>query len=477
MGDRSALVASWICSLPENVAQDTRSPTTTTKKRKWQQQQLTSPLASVASVEKVLGHHSYHQNTMPSTPKKRRRTSAADPDSTPRPGLPASSTPLLHTSNTNSPASVTSTTPSHASSHASSPKKQILKLMLKLRLYEPFLEFNALNLNALPPAARELVSTMTEIGSNQDILPHCLKSSIMERVNACDPMPRLWRYAFKCAEDDRADALLPGRIPSFHDVEKICRKANECQQYDHEKVSWNYSVHARLLELVLEDEQERLRDEFDAMTWYHLSSQDEDLRAKILKISRLTPTSTVNHTDFYPVSTRPLVLSIETKKPGVHWEAAQLQIGIWHAAQWAFLRWAVAGKLRGQPIKNKEQAEDSSLNISSAQEEERGEKQRGEQGGEQQDEQGDEHDDTETKVLSVISKLGFIPGVIVQGHRWHLVLSTCEDRKTKLWADRQFGSTQTCLETYSVVAGIRRLTEWARDTYIPWFKAYVLDND
>ncbi|KAJ2973201.1 hypothetical protein NUW58_g8995 [Xylaria curta] len=418
------------------------------------------------------------------------------PDSTPHPGLPAGSIPPLHTSNTNSPPSVTSTTPSYASSRASSPKKQ----MLKLRLYEPILEFNALDLNVLPPAARELVSTMTEIGSNQDILPYGLKSSTMECVNFCDPMPRLWRYAFKCAEDDRADALLPGRIPGFHDVEKICRKANECQQYDHEEVSWNCSVHARLLELVLEDEQGRLRDEFNAMicttarlypVWkpmyspgkmidicvYHLSSQDEDLRAKILQLSRLTPTGTVNYTDFYPISTRPLVLSIETKKPGVHWEAAQLQIGIWHAAQWAFLRWAVANKLQRQSIKNKEQFGESSLNTSQAQEEERGEKQRSEQGGEQQDEQGDEHDDTETEVLSVISKLGFIPGVIVQGHRWHLVLSTYEDRKTKLWADRQFGSTQTCLETYSVVAGIRRLTEWARDTYIPWFKANVLDTD
>lgn len=254
-------------------------------------------------------------------------------------------------------------------------------------------------------------------------------------------MPRLWRYAFKCAEDDDADSLLPGRIPAFQEVERISRKANECQQYDHEEVSWNCSVHARLLELILEGEQ----------------GQDEDLRAKILRFSRLTPTGTVNHTDFFPVSTRPLVLIIETKKPGVHWEAAQLQIGIWHAAQWAFLRWAVADKLRRQHVKNKEQAGDSSLNMSRAQEE--------------------EHDANEPEVLSVISKLGFIPGVIVQGHRWHLVLSTYEDRKTKLWADRQFGSTQTCLESYSIIAGIRRLAEWARDIYMPWFKTHVLDND
>ncbi|KAI0441680.1 hypothetical protein F4803DRAFT_406617 [Xylaria telfairii] len=475
MGDRNALVASWIWSLPGNVAEETSSPLTTKKRKR--QQQLTSPPDSAGSAHEALGHLGHHQRTMPSTPKRRRRTSAADPDSTPRPGLLGGSIPPLHASNPSSSPSVSSSTPSRTSSRVSSPKKQ----MLNLRLYEPVLEFNALDLNALPPAARVLVSTMTEIGSNQDILPHGLKSSIMEPVNACDPIPRLWRYAFKCAEDDEADSLLPGRIPTFQEVEKICRKANECQQYNHEEISWNCCVHARLLELILEDEQGRLRDGFDAMicttarlhpVWkpiwtpgkmidiciYHASSsQEEDLRAKVLRFSRLTPTGTVNHTDFFPVSTRPLVLSIETKKPGVHWEAAQLQIGIWHAAQWAFLRWAVADKLRRQHAQNKEQAGDSSLNMSRAQEE--------------------EHDANEPEASSIISKLGFIPGVIVQGHRWHLVLSTYEDRKTKLWADRQFGSTQTCLESYSIIAGIRRLIEWARDIYIPWFKTYVLDND
>ncbi|KAI0502719.1 hypothetical protein F5B22DRAFT_104120 [Xylaria bambusicola] len=470
MSDRNALVATWICSLPENVAKDIGAPSITTKKRK-RPPQLTSPPASV-------------QEEMPSTPKKRRRMSATDPETTPRPRIPGSSIPRSNTAGSTTSSSHTS----HISSRASSPKKQ----MLNLRLHEPVLEFNALslNLNALPPAARELVEAMTEIGSNQDILPHAAKSSIMESVNARDPMPRLWRYAFKSAEDD-GDALLPRRIPCFREVEKICRKANECQQYDHEEVSWNCSVHARLLELILEDEDGRPCSEFDAMicttvrlhpVWkpiwspgkmidiclYHIStSQDgnEDLHAKITQLSRLTPTGTINHTDFYPVSMRPIVLSIETKKPGVHWEAAQLQIGIWHAAQWAFLRWAVVDKLRRQSINDNGQGE--------------GEGDGGNGIVDKSQAQAAEavHDAIEVEVLSVMSKLGFIPGVIVQGHRWHLVLSTYEDRKTKLWADRQFGSTQTCLESYSVIAGIRRLTAWARDIYLPWFKLYILDND
>ncbi|KAI1189320.1 hypothetical protein F5B17DRAFT_391952 [Nemania serpens] len=317
---------------------------------------------------------------------------------------------------------------------------------------------------------------MIEIGSNQDILPHAVKSSIMEPVNARDPMPRLWRYAFKPAADDKADALLPGRIPTFQEVEMICRKAKECQQYNHEEGSWNGTVHARLLKLILEDEHGQLCDEFDTMfcttarihpVWkpiwspgkmidicvYHASTP-QDKEDDLLQFSCLTPTGTVNHTDFIPTSTRPQVLSIVAKKPGVHWEAAKLQIGTWHAAQWAFLRWAVTDKLRRQYAEDEEEGGDSEANMSQAQEEE-----------------------FEAKVLSVMSELSFIPGVIVQGHRWHLVLSTYEDRKTRLWTDRQFGSTQTCLETYSIIAGIRRLTAWARDTYIPWFQLHILDNN
>lgn len=61
---------------------------------------------------------------------------------------------------------------------------------------------------------------------------------------------------------------------------------------------------------------------------------DVGISASMTKFRSTTPTQTVNHTDFEPISIRPLLFSIKTKtkKPGVHWDTAQLQIGIWHAA-------------------------------------------------------------------------------------------------------------------------------------------------
>jgi hypothetical protein len=172
---------------------------------------------------------------------------------------------------------------------------------------------------------------------------------------------------------------------------------------------------------------------------YASLDQDTDLSARMTRFSRITPTRTVNHTDFEPISTRPLLLSIETKKPGVYWDTAHLQIGIWHTAQWSFLRWAVSQKLRRQ----------------------------GGEGGRETPQTQEEQEEFKAKELAVLSTLGFIPGVIVQGHRWHLVLSTYEDGKTKLWTDHQFGTTQSCLETYATIAGMQQLTAWARDVYLP----------
>lgn len=88
------------------------------------------------------------------------------------------------------------------------------------------------------------------------------------------------------------------------------------------------------------------------MCVYASVGRDADLLASVIKFSSVTPTQTVDHTDFEAISTCPLLLSIETKKPGVHWDTSQLQMGVWHAAQWSFLRWAVGQKLLRQRAEN-----------------------------------------------------------------------------------------------------------------------------
>jgi hypothetical protein len=183
------------------------------------------------------------------------------------------------------------------------------------------------------------------------------------------------------------------------------------------------------------------------MCIYASLDHDQEFKTAMVEFSKNSPTMSVNHTDFIITQERPLLISIETKKPAVQGDKAQLQISVWHAAQWSFLRWAVGQKLLRQ-------RQSQGFDAPTTEEEQR------------------EH---KAMKLAVLAKLGFIPGIIVQGHRWHLVLSTYEDGKTTLWAEWEFGSTKGLLDIYAVIAGVRELTAWGRDVYLPWFKENILD--
>lgn len=179
---------------------------------------------------------------------------------------------------------------------------------------------------------------------------------------------------------------------------------------------------------------------------YASLDNDEELQVAVKDFSHFTPTVTINHTDFRPIQFRPLMLSIETKKPDGGMEKAQLRIGIWHAAQWAFLHWSVGQKLLQQRLRR----------------------------GFGEPTTDEEQEELSAEKLAVLSKLGFIPGIIVQGIRWHLVLSTYNNGKTTLWSEFAFGTTKREMEIYAIIAGVRELTGWARDTYLPWFKENIL---
>lgn len=170
--------------------------------------------------------------------------------------------------------------------------------------------------------------------------------------------------------------------------------------------------------------------------------QNAELVAAVKAFSSTAPTKSVNHTDFFALQLRPVMISIETKQPGGGaWEKAQLQMGVWLSSHWAFLYWGVRQKLFKQHM---------ALGLDAPK------------------------DDFKAETLEVLSQLGFIPGIFINGHRWHLVLSTYKDGKTTLWTEWMFGETKSLMKTYAVIAGVRELTAWARDKYIPWLKENIL---
>lgn len=173
---------------------------------------------------------------------------------------------------------------------------------------------------------------------------------------------------------------------------------------------------------------------------YDHRSGDEAVRRAL---AQCTPTLSVNHTDFRPLQGRPIVLSIETKRLGENLDNAKLQMGVWHAATWKFLSSII-----------KMIAEEQSQTRAS--------------------EDPVDHLQNENLADLALQELGFLPGIIIQGHDWRFVCSTLEKKKTILWLGKQFGTTEDLLGTYKIVAGLREIAAWVRDVYLPWFEAKVL---
>lgn len=187
----------------------------------------------------------------------------------------------------------------------------------------------------------------------------------------------------------------------------------------------------------------------DACIYAAPCGPDEAWNAHMERFARLSPTLTVNHTDYVGLTFRPLLLSIETKKHGIGGDRAELQMDAWLASQWAFLHCSVARKLASVP----------------------------QQSFDAEDKTGSEDSADGEMCAAALLALRFLPGIIVQGHRWALVISTYDPitRQSQLWSDHQFGTTQDLLETYATVAGVRRLMAWARDVYLPWLREHVMD--
>lgn len=197
-------------------------------------------------------------------------------------------------------------------------------------------------------------------------------------------------------------------------------------------------------------------------------SHDADATDAIRLLCQDTHTSSVNHVDMTPLQLRPIVLDIETKRAAGNLNTAQLQMGVWLAAKWAFLRSAIVSSLQ---MKDRVARQNE---------------------GRKADDDDDDNDDSDgrselsaTEMMrrnrelegqadEALSRLCFIPGIIVHGHRWLFVLSTRSNSKTILWTGLQFGSTMSMLEAYQIVAGLRQLAAWARDVYLPWFREHVL---
>lgn len=384
---------------------------------------------------------------------------------------------------------------STTTSGASSPRKRLHAL----RIDAGGLEVRPLTTTArhMPHPLKKLNGDMETAGSGYGVVDPTLLCAAGQKLPSASVLPP-WAFA-----PEPAVRAQLGPTPSLRQVRAIVSDAAHAQHLGYLESGWNCTVHAPLLKLALdvgclddddEDEDDSGREDDGrqqqpkgvAMGYDSSTSRITPLgvdfmpctTAKIIKeyiptaaqakmvdfavvlgmanlgpgdkrrIEQLcagVPLGSINHTDFAPLMSHPIAVSIETKKPGKSGgdNDAQLQVGVWQASQWRQLRYLVrrAAALRS----HEEEEEDNDDVVDSAWTE------------------------------SAMSSLPLLPAVIVSGHDWSFAASTREGPKTILWSDTCFGTTRTVRGVYSIIMGLQRLAEWVRAVFLPWYRQFILD--
>ncbi|RSL45049.1 hypothetical protein CEP54_014439 [Fusarium duplospermum] len=299
------------------------------------------------------------------------------------------------------------------------------------------------NQRDMPPALLTLLGEIADIEMCWGFIPAYLQPEIGKRSHSDRSLQRLRPFAYIPSDDSSVEPQDPASAPGLLSaVESIVDQAGRCQTLGFDETGWNHLVHTPLLHAALNKEWWP----GDSLTEYspcmnasvtarfhkflipstkvdyvlHINPAldlDASADAAVQQLQDSVVENSINHTAFDPLRSYPICLSIETKKYGGDLKKADLQLCSWQAAQWTLLA----------------------------------------------DQAGD-----------AISRLPFLPGIIVQGHEWKFVATTRTNEETTLWASASFGSTMTSLGVLQIMAGLSRLRRWSTEVFWPWYKEYVL---
>jgi hypothetical protein len=165
--------------------------------------------------------------------------------------------------------------------------------------------------------------------------------------------------------------------------------------------------------------------------------QGSEISQIIDDVRNILPEASFNHTNMSSLCDKPIAISIETKKTGEDWEKAKLQMEVWMAAHWQFLRNLI--KLRQRAAKELSSIRQAEGDLTSNPE--------------------------KTWQLP-----DFMPGIIVQGDDWHLIITTPEGEKTIFWQKKSLGNTSGSKEIYQLICNLQLLRQWALDRYWAWLR-------
>ncbi|OCL09823.1 hypothetical protein AOQ84DRAFT_220341 [Glonium stellatum] len=382
------------------------------------------------------------------SPRKRKRTTAVEifeeldvleqieelglMDETPK--APKSSLP--------DDASSVSSSRSSRSSQASHRGRSTVKKLSHMRLnLEPIVPKNFSDTNEfMPPELEEMLRKMVRISNGNGVLA---KSSLGDIRSKDDDR------AFIGIEDNafeqKDERMKLGPTPSAACVSKVLRIASKCKRRDHCEASWNSAVHAVILDMALDDigydvdflnctaaqispksllpSTKSGHNVESKMIDFAIHLEPEAVFADVMRkltVTRPTPLISLNQTHHPSLRYTPISVSIETKLTGQDWTKAEVQVGIWVAAQFKKLEEdsaALGGEALAPP---------------------------------------------------------FLPIIIVQGHSWNFLAATRgPGPQTNIWSNVTVGSTESALGVYKIVAALQLLAQWSDTVYRGWLYANV----
>ncbi|RMZ82705.1 hypothetical protein DV738_g1463, partial [Chaetothyriales sp. CBS 135597] len=293
--------------------------------------------------------------------------------------------------------------------------------------------------HGMPDQLTLLLRDLENVANGIGIISTEHKSSIETQAAADPTLPSFPSYMFDATT--ARESL--GPTPPLEAVLGMARWAKHCIKTDAHEDTWNAYVHFPLLCLAVygsyHQKSQLMNVEMctraDIIQEYrhlpipskrvdfvlHCSpslSGDGATASAIDRVRESRPLLSINHTDLSCLISSPICTSIETKRQYGDGHKAELQIGVWHAAQW---------KMLSQITRPKAEA------------------------------------------------CAFLPGVIISGHEWRFIATTVEGgQKTVLWTDYLFGSSSDAVGIYKIIHGIQYLLRDGRERYWPWFRENAL---
>uniref|UniRef100_A0A0C4DIL7 PD-(D/E)XK nuclease-like domain-containing protein n=1 Tax=Fusarium oxysporum (strain Fo5176) TaxID=660025 RepID=A0A0C4DIL7_FUSOF len=246
----------------------------------------------------------------------------------------------------------------------------------------------------LPESLAELYRDFYDVTGRYGIIPRGIKGALDQHLKLTMSLDRVHDHMFfddETSEDlDKSESMSPVMVLDeeiLRRASRIADRSDQCSQMLSDEAAWNCLVHCPLLDLFTFDMADQTILDFmpcrvDFAFYFTLNT--------IPPANQPPAIPCFNWTSDRMLQQYPLAFSIETKCYGGNAAKGEQQMGIWHAAQWEFL-------------------------ITRA-------------GAE------------------AVAKLDFLPGIVIQGHTWSLVITMRNQGITNVLCSVEFGNTSSVVE-------------------------------